>query len=136
MTATAMRAVAGIILTVGVASLPYAQERPESKYSRTYFVPSGFLKAGEFVDLPPQMKEGYAMGFLNGVMASTALRADEQEVIMLSKCTNGMDSGQLAEIIVKYVRSNPEKWHLPLNAESFSAFLSICPALKAKMAKE
>src|SRR5215469_15076058 len=76
-----------------------AQNEQNSKYSRVAYVPSGFLKAGDFLKLSPEMKEGYAIGYLNGIFNSTMLGADEEIVRAFAGCVKDMDSGQIAAIM-------------------------------------
>lgn len=100
------------------------------------YVPGGFLKAGDFRDLPSDLKEGYAMGFSNGMMASGIMGADGSKVKLLYDCTDGMSAKQLAAILDKYLKEHPEGWHEPLSVHSFDALLGVCPDLKKQLLSE
>jgi hypothetical protein len=98
------------------------------------YVPGGFLNAGDFSSLPSSAKEGYAMGFVNGIMASGIVGADGEKVKMMSDCTHSMDAKQVAAILDKYVRDHPEGWHQSFAAHSLVALLGACPDLSKRLA--
>ena len=91
---------------------------------------SAYMNAGEFPELPEATKTGYAMGFVNGLMASIILGAQDDKLKQLEKCTHEMQAAQVAAIIEKYIKEHPETWHYPLTVESWKAFARICPALE------
>lgn len=109
-------------------------QRTEKDFVR--YVPGGFLNAGDFRDLPSSVKEGYVMGFSNGMMASGILEADVSKVKALHDCTNGMSAKQLAAILDKYLSEHPEGWHEPLAVHSFDALLGVCPSLRKQLLPE
>src|SRR5580698_4823881 len=77
-------------------------------------IPGGFMNTGEYSDLPPVEQYGYAMGFVNGMMASGNLGADISKLETLNGCTEGMQAKQLAAVLDKYVKEHPEVWHQTL----------------------
>ena len=111
----------GLILLAGVAA------QDNGRFIATYYVPGGFLKGGDFKDLPEGTREGYAMGFVNGLLVAEYLGADDKAVRLLSDCVQPMRSDQVAEIIGKHVRDNPAQWHEGLNGQSLNAIVSACP---------
>ena len=77
-------AAVGLLLSLAlVAGAGQAQQ--ESQHSRVIIIHTGFLKAGEFRDLPQDMRVGYAIGLVNGLLISRFLGANEQEVKALVK---------------------------------------------------
>ena len=94
---------------------------------RRITVLAGYMKAEEFPDLAEPVQDGYARGFINGLMISPALGADHQEVRQFYECTKEMDSKQVAAIINKYIKDHPEVWHQELAVESLNAILKVCP---------
>jgi len=119
--------IAAIILFLGASS---AQQN-EKDFLR--LVPGGFLTAGEFSELPRVEQYGYAMGFVNGMMASGILGADGSNVEILDRCTKDMQAKQVAAIIEKYVKDHPEGWHETLAVHSLDALLSACPDLRKRL---
>jgi hypothetical protein len=97
-------------------------------------IPGGFMNTGEYSDLPPVEQYGYAMGFVNGMMASGNLGADISKLETLNGCTEGMQAKQLAAVLDKYVKEHPEVWHQTLAAHSLAAIIEACPDLKKQMA--
>lgn len=94
----------------------------------------GFSTREIFGQLSADEQKGYAMGFSNGIMTSGILGADLKKVEMLHRCTDRMDSKQIASIIDKYIKEHPESWHHILAASSFSALVDVCPDLKKELA--
>jgi hypothetical protein len=124
-----------LLATVLLGFSPAQNEKPP-KVLGFAFVPGGFLKAGQFKDLSPEMREGYAMGLLNGLFVSTIFDANEEGLKTLSDCTKEMGSGQIAEIISKYVREHPEAWHEALSTQSLNAMISVCPGVGSYVFKK
>jgi len=116
--------IAAIILFLGASSA----QQSEKDFLR--YVPGGFLNAGQYSELSPVEQYGYAMGFVNGMMASGILGADGSNVETLHRCTKDMQAKQVAAIIGKYVKDHPEGWHETLAVHSFGALLSVCPDLR------
>jgi len=84
--------------------------------------------AGDFPEFSESTKYGYAMGFVNGLMASIILGAQDDKLKELETCIHEMKSNQVAAIIEKYIKEHPETWHQPLTIESWKAFAKMCPA--------
>ena len=93
----------------------------------TQRVTGGFLKGDTYLDLSPNEKRAYAMGFVNGVLTAPALGAPEADVARFADCVKPMNDEQIAAIITKYVNDNPARWHLPLNLLSHEALVKACP---------
>ena len=95
---------------------------------KTVRVPVGFLKTGEFLNLSEDQKDGYAMGFINGLQLSVLLGASVDRADGINECIQGMKPNQIAAILEKYVKDHPENWHQRFDTESLNALLTVCYA--------
>ena len=125
------RVVISVLLFV-FASSAAAQD---SKYLCTVYIPGGFLKGRDFLEMSSQTKEAYSMGFLNGLLVSPALRGDQDTTNALNECIKDMRSDQIAAIIEKHIRANPAEWHNGVHMLSLAAFEDTCPSMKAAISK-
>ena len=91
---------------------------------------SSYMDAGEFPESSEATKTGYAMGFVNGLMASIIVGAQDDKLKQLENCTHEMQARQVAATIEKYIKEHPETWHYPLTVESWKAVAKMCPALE------
>lgn len=128
------------ILTLALVAAPLVsssgQNEQKPKYLRFAVVPSHLdLKAGEFSELPKEMKEGYAMGLLNGIFLSGLFGADGEIVKSFADCVKDMDAPQITAIIEKHVKDHPEVWHQGLSTESLGAMISACPQVQSLLKK-
>jgi len=68
----------------------------------------------------------YTEGFFNSIFASVMLGASDKRVAEIHDCTQGMNNYQLSEILYKYIKENPEKWHYGLQILSANAIRQLC----------
>jgi len=124
-----MRNMLMIVLAIGAALSVTAQESNKELFRS---VPGGFGKASEYPNVSEQEKVSYARGFVNGLLVSSVIGAEENKVAGLYDCVKDMSGPQLAAIIDKYIKEHPEEWHLPLPLSSFNSIRALCPVLKVK----
>lgn len=67
----------------------------QHQHEKAVTVPNGFMAAKDFLGLTTSERRKYAMGFINGVMASPMLGADENRVIAPHECLTGMHDEQI-----------------------------------------
>jgi len=114
-----------VVLFALLLGMPSGQETPP----KPKFVSNGFMKAGEFLDLGQEVKVGFAMGFVDGMDAAPFFDAPDDNKIYarFRTCTTDMSAKQVAAILEKYIRDNPEEWHVQLNTVAFNGILKACP---------
>jgi ABC-type multidrug transport system permease subunit len=114
------------VLAILFLALPSGQTAPQ----KPKIVSNGFFKAHEFLDLNETQKVAFAMGFLDGIFIAPLLDApdDGKFYVSLRTCTAEMSGAQVAAIIEKYIRENPEDWHLQLHMVAFNSLLTACHA--------
>lgn len=91
-------------------------------------ISNGYLKASEFLDLSDGQKVGFAMGFVDGMFMAPLFDApdDNKSYVAFRVCMADMSAPQVAAIIEKYVKNNPEQWHLQLHTVAFNSILNAC----------
>jgi hypothetical protein len=115
-----------VFLLIVLLTAPF-QTAPQ----RTKMVTNGYLKAGDFLDLNDTQKEAFAMGFLDGLFVAPLLDApdDGKFYVSFRTCTAEMSGKQVAAIIEKHIRENPEEWHMQLHTVAFNSMLKACHAI-------
>ena len=70
------------------------------------------------------------MGFIDGIDVAPLMDAPEDNKVYVAfrTCTAEMTANQVAAIIEKYIRSNPEDWHTQLNVAAYNSLLKACHA--------
>jgi len=114
----------GTVILLFLLTVSFAQE------NKTVFFPSSYGKTKEFNDFSAAEKNAYSVGFINGLAVSGVIGADPKRLAILESCIHPMDSTQVAAILDKYIKDQPELWHEPLAMNSYNALLGACPNLK------
>jgi len=114
-----------LLMVVVLLATPFGQTMTPQK-----IMAGGYLKTGEFLDLNDAQREAFAAGFLDGIFIAPLLDAPNRGKLYeaIRTCTAEMPANQVAAIIEKFVRDNPEDWHKPLNVVAFNAILKACHA--------
>ncbi len=105
--------------------------RAISQKPKTINITNGYLKAQEFLKLNEFQKTAFAWGFVDGLDVAPLLDAPEDGkfYVDLRSCLAEMPGEQVAAIIEKHVRDNPESWHKQLHTIAFNALLKACNAM-------
>jgi len=119
--------VRAFLMTIVLLTVPFGQTTTQ----KTKIITNGYLKASEFLNLNDTQKEAFAIGFLDGIFVAPLLDApdDGKFYVSLRTCTAEMPGKQVAAIIEKYIRDNPEDWHLQLHTVAFNSLLKACHAV-------
>jgi hypothetical protein len=121
------RAVLVLFVITAISSILYARQNNKG-LRRGEPVHQGYLKAGDYLEYDKDSQSIYAMGLMDGMFASPMFGAPagNKSLQEIETCTTGMPSTQVAAIIEKYVKNNPEKWNWPLNGAAYNAMLDGC----------
>ena len=90
------------------------------------WIPSGFMTGAEFLELSEPHQRGYAAGFVNGLLISPFVGARESCVAHYARCLEGTTDVQLAAVISRWLRENPERWHEGSHIASWIAIQRMC----------
>ncbi|VUZ86499.1 hypothetical protein MELA_02902 [Candidatus Methylomirabilis lanthanidiphila] len=114
-------------LVTGATSLGATQA--ERTQEADVLVPPGVLTGRTFVkEMSPDEQRLYGAGLINGMFLAPVLGAPRDRVEWLTRCVEHMTNDQGAAIILKHLQSHPERWHKPLNLESWLAIREACSA--------
>ena len=87
----------------------------------------GILKGTDLMNYSDGSLLQYSIGFMNGMSMAAMLGGAPSCVAKFSKdCFQGRTAGQISAIIRKYLKDNPEQWHLGANALSWRAITATC----------
>jgi hypothetical protein len=98
-----------------------AAEEPCAPTGLPHNIPRGYGTGNVYLNMTDSEKNAYAMGALNGMLAAPFFGAPEKCTQWLYDYIKDMSSEQVAAIITKSLKDNPERWHKPLTALSYAA---------------
>jgi len=124
-----LKVILSIFAFMAVLSARPRQAQTEKPKSRVINSPTYFVKSEGFLELSEADRATYTAGLMDGFFASTLFGATEGTVQNLHSCTEGMDLKQISAIITKYLKDNPESWHVPLSVEAHNALNKACPGV-------
>ena len=89
---------------------------------------AGFLKAGEYLEMPDEGRRAYARGLLDGFYMAPMFGAPEDSkwLIPICECVEGMKASQVAAIIDKFIKDHPEHWHWDADEQGYKAMREAC----------
>jgi len=87
---------------------------------------TGFIKGNTYREYSDDVKAVYVMGVMDGMVIAPVFSAPKKKLAWLEACSVGMSGYQVAAIVDKYLRDNPEHWHEPTNILVYSAMLDAC----------
>jgi len=85
------------------------------------------MKTERFISLSENDKIVYSAGLMDGFYAMQIFGASEGTYQNLLDCTRDMDLTQIAAIITKYAKDDPEIWQYPVSIEAHNALNDACP---------
>lgn len=91
------------------------------------WVKEGFITGNEYLAFADVNKKRYAMGVLDGIFLAPLFGAPKGNIKWLENCVVNMTDSQVAAVLNKYLRDNPQRWHESLNFIAYSAFREVCP---------
>lgn len=89
-------------------------------------VSKGFYTGVELNALDDHDLALYAAGFVDALQAATMIGVKEQCRRAMQACVVGRTNSQLAAMVRKYLRENPNRWEEDSNALLYNAIFSRC----------
>lgn len=89
----------------------------------------GFFTGKDYLDMSDTEKRAYATGEINGMLVAPFFGAPEENVNWLKTCTGKMSDEQLASILTRFIREQPDQRQTNLNVVTFSAMRDACRKL-------
>ena len=85
----------------------------------------GFFTGKDYLDMSDTEKRAYVTGQMNGMLVAPFFGAPEENLSWLKTCSGKMSDEQLASIVSRYVRDQPNP-QANLNVVTFTAFREAC----------
>ena len=80
-----------------------------------------FITGEDFIGMKDSEKHLYTAGVIDGMLIAPIFDALKEEMKWFESYTYNMSTTQLASILSKYLKENPEKWHIGSNILMFLA---------------
>lgn len=94
------------------------------------WVANAFMSGHEYLALPESRQSAYVMGLVDGIFIGPLFGASEARVKALQSCLQGNNNIQIAAILTKYIKDQPERWHDGAHALFYSRMFELCPGIR------
>jgi len=92
---------------------------------QTVKISPGFFVAKDYLEMSDTEKRAYVTGQINGMLVAPFFGAPEENLSWLKSCSGKMSDEQLASIISRYIRDQPNPQQ-NLNVVTFNALREAC----------
>ncbi len=92
---------------------------------QTIKISPGFFTAKDYLDMSDTEKRAYVTGQTNGMLVAPFFGAPEENLSWLKTCSGKMSDEQLAAIVSRYIRDQPNP-QANLNVVTFTALRQSC----------
>ena len=92
---------------------------------QTVKISPGFFTGKDYLDMTDTEKRAYVTGNVNGMLVAPFFGAPEENLNWLKTCTSKMSDEQLAAILTRFIRDQPNQ-ETNLNVLTFSAMRASC----------
>lgn len=89
-------------------------------------ISGGFFTGKDYLEMSDTEKRAYATGGINGMLVAPFFGAPEENLNWLKTCTGKMSDEQLAAILTRYIREQPNHLDSNLNVVTFNAIRDAC----------
>jgi len=93
---------------------------------QTVKISPGFFTGKDYLDMSDTEKRAYVTGQINGMLVAPFFGAPEENLSWLRTCNGKMSDEQLASILNRYIRDQPNQMPLNLNVVTFNALREAC----------
>ena len=93
---------------------------------QTIKISPGFFTAKDYLDMTDTEKRAYATGGINGMLVAPFFGAPEENLNWLKTCSAKMSDEQIASILTRYIRAQPNQLQANLNIVTFNAMREAC----------
>jgi hypothetical protein len=93
---------------------------------QTVKISPGFFTGKDYLDMSDTEKRAYVTGEINGMLVAPFFGAPEENLNWLKTCTGKMSDEQVAGIVTRFLRDQPNQMELNLNVVTFSAIRDAC----------
>ncbi|HEX5883080.1 MAG TPA: hypothetical protein VFY67_00910 [Pyrinomonadaceae bacterium] len=93
---------------------------------QTVKISPGFFTGKDYLDMSDTEKRAYATGGINGMLVAPFFGAPEENLAWLKTCSAKMSDEQIATILTRYIRDQPDQMQANLNVATFNAMREAC----------
>ena len=86
----------------------------------------GFFTGKDYLDMSDTEKRAYATGEINGMLVAPLFGAPEENLNWLKTCSTKMSDEQLASVLTRFIREQPDQLQVNLNVATFNAMRDAC----------
>ena len=86
----------------------------------------GFFTGKDYLDMSDTEQRAYTTGEINGMLVAPFFGAPEENLNWLKTCTGKMSDEQVASIVSKFIREQPDQMNANLNVVTFNALREAC----------
>ncbi|HKG78811.1 MAG TPA: hypothetical protein VKA78_05315 [Pyrinomonadaceae bacterium] len=94
---------------------------------QTVKISPGFFTGKDYLDMGDTEQRAYATGGVNGMLVAPFFGAPEENLNWLKTCSAKMSDEQIASILTRYIRTQPNQLEANLNIVTFNAMREACP---------
>jgi len=114
-----MKLMIALVAFVAVISI-YANQQTTVKIS------PGFFTGKDYLDMSDTERRAYVTGEINGMLVAPFFGAPEENLNWLKTCSGKMSDEQLATILTRFIRDQPNQMQSNLNVVTFTALRDAC----------
>ena len=92
---------------------------------QTVKISPGFFTAKDYLEMSDTEKRAYVTGQINGMLVAPFFGAPEENLAWLKTCSSKMSDEQLASILTRYARDEPNQQQ-NLNVVTFNSLRQAC----------
>ena len=93
---------------------------------QTVKISPGFFTGKDYLDMSDTEKRAYVTGEINGMLVAPFFGAPEENLNWLKTCSGKMSDEQLASVLSRYIRDQPNQLEQNLNVVTFNALREAC----------
>ena len=86
----------------------------------------GFFTAKDYLDMSDTEQRAYVTGEVNGMLVAPFFGAPEENLNWLKTCSGKMSDEQLAAVLTRFIRDQPNQMQSNLNVVTFTALRDAC----------
>jgi hypothetical protein len=86
----------------------------------------GFFTGKDYLDMSDTEQRAYVTGEVNGMLVAPFFGAPEENLNWLKTCSGKMSDEQLASVLSRYIRDQPNQMQQNLNVVTFNALREAC----------
>ena len=97
-----------------------------SANQQTVKISPGFFSGKDYLDMSDTERRAYATGGINGMLVAPFFGAPEENLTWLKTCSAKMSDEQIAAVLTRYIREQPNGTDTNLNVITFNAMRDAC----------